>query len=394
MAINLKSRIKMKLIDILRIASGNLKRNKLRTVLTVSGVVVGVGAIVFLVSLGFGLQKLALEKIVSLEALKVITVTSGGKSEVPLDEKTVEKFKKIAGVKDVSPVTRSIASFKIGDKEAEQVVYGVKPEYMEMENIKISDGKALSGAEKEALVSKEIVANLGLNKEDILDKEIPYSYISLSGGKVEGNLRVVGIFEERGIYVPFGTIKNETNDFAAVKVKAEDKAYVPDVKKAIESMGLNTSVIKDQSKAINQVFYVVNIVLGGFGMIAFFVAAIGIFNTMTISLLERTHEIGVMKAIGGNSKDIAMIFITESALIGFLGGIFGLTTGWLFGFLLNLLVNFIATESGGEAITLFSIPAYFAVLTVFFSFFISTVAGIWPAKRAAKLNPLEALRYE
>lgn len=383
----------MKLIDILRIASGNLKRNRLRTVLTVSGVVVGVGAIVFLVSLGFGLQKLALEKIVSLEALKVITVTSGGKSEVPLDEKTVEKFKKIDGVKDVSPVTRSIASFKIGEKEAEQVVYGVKPEYIEMENIKISEGKTLSGAEKEALVSKEIVANLGLNKEDILDKEIPYSYTSLNG-KVEGSIKVVGIFEERGIYVPFGTIKSEVNDFAAVKVKVEEKTYVPDVKKTIESMGLNTSVIKDQSKAINQVFYVVNIVLGGFGMIAFFVAAIGIFNTMTISLLERTHEIGVMKAIGGNNKDIAMIFITESALIGFLGGVFGLTTGWLFGLLLNTLVNFIATESGGEAVTLFSIPVIFAILTVFFSFFISTVAGIWPAKRAARLNPLEALRYE
>src|SRR3990170_7192687 len=132
----------MKFLDILRIAVGNLKRNKLRTVLTISGVVVGVGAIVFLVSLGLGLQKLALEKIVSLEALKVITITSGGKLEVPLDEKTVDKFKKIEGVQDVSPITRNIASFKIGDKEAEQVVYGVKPEYMEMENIKISDGKS------------------------------------------------------------------------------------------------------------------------------------------------------------------------------------------------------------------------------------------------------------
>lgn len=384
----------MKIIDILRIASGNLKRNRLRTVLTVSGVVVGVGAIVFLVSLGFGLQKLALEKIVSLEALKVITVTSGGKSEVPLDEKMVEKFKKIEGVQDVSPITRSIASFKIGDKETEQVVYGVKPEYIEMENIKISDGKTLSGtAEKEALLSKEILTNLGLDKEDILNKEIPYTYTG-SNGKVDGSVRIAGIFEERGVYVPFDIIKSEANDFATIKVKVKDKTYVPNVKKAIESMGLNTLVIKDQSRAINQVFYIINIVLGGLGMIAFFVAAIGIFNTMTISLLERTHEIGVMKAIGGNSKDIALIFITESALIGLLGGILGLICGWFLGVLLNLMVNFIATESGGETVALFNIPIYFAVLTVFFSFFVSTVAGIWPAKRAAKLNPLEALRYE
>ena len=384
----------MKIIDILRIAVGNLKRNRLRTILTVSGVVVGVGAIVFLVSLGFGLQKLALEKIVNLEALKVITVTPGSKSEVPLNKSVTEKFQKIENVQDVSPIIRHVATFKIEGQEVEQVVYGVRPKYIAMENIKILEGESLSlDLEKEALLSKEILTNLSLNKEDVLGRNISYIYNG-SEGKVDGSIKVVGIFEERGIYVPFGTIQSDDGDFSAVRIKVKDKVYVPEVKKTIESMGLNTSIIKDQSEAINQVFYIVNIVLGGFGMIAFFVAAIGIFNTMTISLLERTHEIGVMKAIGGNSKDIAMIFVTESALIGLLGGIFGLTCGWFLGFLLNLLVNLIATQSGGEAVALFSIPPTFALLTIFFSFLISTVAGIWPARRAAKLNPLEALRYE
>lgn len=382
----------MKLFDILRTAAGNLKRNRLRTTLTVSGVVVGVGAIVFLVSLGFGLQKLALEKIVSLEALKVITVTNGGKAELPLDEKSVEKFKKLDNVTDVSAIARQIAKLKFDAIESEQVVYGVNPEFLEMENIKISAGRALEkNAEKEALVSKEILTNLSLKQEDVLNKEVLFTP---SGSSESTSLKVVGLFDERGIYVPSRVLKPDSSGFASVKVKLGDKSKVSDAKKAIESMGYNTSVIKDQSEAINRVFYVVNIVLGGFGMIAFFVAAIGIFNTMTISLLERTHEIGVMKAIGGNARDIALIFITESALIGFLGGFFGLSAGWIFGFLLNLLVNYLAAESGGEAVTLFYIPPAFSVLTIFFSFFISSVAGIWPAKRAAKLNPLEALRYE
>jgi putative ABC transport system permease protein len=382
----------MKLFDILRTAMGNLRRNRLRTILTVSGVVVGVGAIVFLVSLGFGLQKLALEKIVSLEALKVITITSGGKTETPLDEKAVEKFKKLDNVTDVSPITRQISKFTLAGIETEQVVYGIKPEYLEMENIKVSAGRALNkDAKDETLISKEILTNLSLKQEDVLDKEVSYS----SPGSTEtAKLKVVGLFDEKGIYVPSQVLKVDGEGFASVKIRVNDKTNVQEAKKAVESMGYNTSVLKDQSAAINQVFYVVNIILGGFGMIAFFVAAIGIFNTMTISLLERTHEIGVMKAIGGNSRDIAMIFITESALIGFLGGIFGLTAGWLFGFILNLLANFMATESGGEAVTLFEIPLMFSILTVFFSFFISSVAGIWPAKRAAKLNPLEALRYE
>jgi len=385
----------MKLIDIFRIAAGNLKRNRLRTTLTISGVVVGVGAIVFLVSLGFGLQKLALDKIVRLDALKVITVTPGGKTEGQLDDKIAEKFKLLDKVTAVSPTTRKLATFNIGGIESEQVMYGIKPEFLDMENIKLTDGRAFSSnsSSSEAIISKEILTNLGLTQDKVLNNDIKYSYDG-SDGRKSGVFKVAGIFDEKGIYVPFDVIKNQNETYAGIKVKVADKTDVPDVKKAIESMGFNTSVIKDQSESINQVFAIINIILGGFGMIAFFVAAIGIFNTMTISLLERTHEIGVMKAIGGNSKDVAMIFITESALIGLLGGIFGLTAGWFFGFLLNLLVNFMATESGGEASTLFDIPLTFSLLTVFFSFFISTVAGIWPAKRAAKLNPLEALRYE
>lgn len=385
----------MKLIDIFRIAAGNLKRNRLRTVLTVSGVVVGVGAIVFLVSLGFGLQKLALDKIVRLEALKVITVTSGSKTESQLNAGVVEEFGKISGVSATSPITRNIVNFKIGNIETEQVVYGIKPEFLDMENLKISTGQAFSSkdAKNEMIISKEILTNFGLNQDSVLGKDIDYTYAA-SGGEKKGTLKVVGLFDEKGVYAPFDVISGNNESYSSVKVKVADKSNVPEVKKTIESMGYNTSVIQDQSAAVNQVFAIINIVLGGFGMIAFFVAAIGIFNTMTISLLERTHEIGVMKAIGGNSKDIAMIFITESALIGFLGGIFGLSVGWFLGGLLNLLVNFMATESGGEAVSLFDIPLVFGILTIFFSFLVSTVAGIWPARRAAKLNPLEALRYE
>lgn len=384
----------MKFLDIMRIAAGNLKRNRLRTILTVSGVVVGVGAIVFLVSLGFGLQQLALEKIVNLEALKVITVTPGTKDESQLSDTVVQNVQKISGVTAVSPIKRVIFTFDFGKNKEEQVVYGVKPEYLDMENIKISAGGGFSSkdAKQEMIASNDILTELNLNQNDLLGKKINYLY---NGPNTQsGNLKVVGIFDDKGVYVPFNTIPNDNTPYSSIKVRVGNKKDVPAVKKTIESMGYNTSVIQDQSDAINQVFYIVNIVLGGFGMIAFFVAAIGIFNTMTISLLERTHEIGVMKAIGGNNKDIAMIFITESALIGFLGGLFGLTCGWLFGFLINLFVNFIATQSGGEAVTLFSIPMIFGFLTIFFSFLISTIAGIWPARRAAKLNPLEALRYE
>lgn len=152
--------------------------------------------------------------------------------------------------------------------------------------------------------------------------------------------------------------------------------------------------MKDTVDQINQIFIVIQWVLGGFGMIALMVAAIGIFNTLTIALLERTHEIGIMKAIGGRNTDVALVFTAEASMIGFFGGIIGLTGGWVMGVLINLLVNFVATSVGGTANYLFFTPVWFASFVVLFAFTISTIAGIMPAVRAAKLDPLEALRYE
>ncbi|MCL4387383.1 ABC transporter permease [Patescibacteria group bacterium] len=391
----------MKPWDIIFIAIGNLKRNKLRTLLTVSGVVVGIGAIVFLVSLGFGLQNLATEKIVKLDALKVITVTPGSQNDIGIDQKIIEKLQKVENVEAVSPIVRGLASFNYKTDtskdiiQIEQIIYGLDPKYFSLENIKITVGKNFSNDEaKEVLVSKEVLASNSLKPNDLLNKEFDFLLRTASDEKTI-KMKIIGLIDEKGIYAPIKVMEGDNVDqFASAKVKVNEKTNVPLTKKVIESFGFNTQVMPDQSKAVSQIFYIINIILAGFGMIALFVAAIGIFNTMTISLLERTHEIGVMKAIGGNDGDIAMIFICESALIGFLGGVFGLLGGVGIGWLINQMINFLATESGGESNILFVTPSVFSIITVVFSFIVSTIAGIWPARRASKLNPLEALRYE
>jgi putative ABC transport system permease protein len=182
--------------------------------------------------------------------------------------------------------------------------------------------------------------------------------------------------------------------YSEIKVKVAERKQVNTIRKTIESMGYPTTSVKDTVDQIDQAFIIIKSVLGGFGMVALFVAAIGIFNTMTISLLERTHEIGVMKAIGGRNRDVARVFTCEAAIIGLLGGLFGVLAGWALGLALNGLVNFIATSVGGEANDYFLLPIDFILIVIVFSFVVSTIAGIWPARRAAKLNPLEALRYE
>jgi len=400
----------MKWIDIIRMALGNLRRNKMRTFLTVAGVVVGIGAIVFLVSLGFGLQALMVRKVANLEALTVITVRPGNKEETTIKNETVDKFKSFGDVSEVSPVLSYPAQISETGKDAssETVMYGVTPKYFALEDIKIDYGKNMSGDDaKEAVISAASLKSLNLtNPDEVLGKELNFKIIQLdeTGNMKKSKesdtlkLKVVGMTKEDKVkygYVPLSVLKTLDGEvYSSVKVKVAQRTQVGATRKAIESMGFPTTSVKDTVDQIDQAFVIIKSILGGFGMIALFVAAIGIFNTMTISLLERTHEIGIMKAIGGRNKDIARMFTMEAALIGLMGGLVGVTAGWVFGQGMNGLVNYLATSVGGQANDMFETPWNFAVIVIVFAFLVSTFAGIWPAKRASKLNPLEALRYE
>ena len=389
-------------------AAGNLSRNRMRTTLTVAGVVVGIGAIVFLVSLGFGLQALMVSKVANLDALTVITVRPGNKEDTNITKGTIERFKSFEETIAVSPILSYPAQIEQKDTYSETVVYGLEPRYLEFEDLKVDYGKkSLNENSKEAIVSVASLKTLNLtNPDTVIGKELEFKIIQLdeSGNIKKGHederisFEIVGMTSDDQVkyaYVPISVVEAlNGQNYSSVKIKTAERNQVAGIRKAIESMGYPTTSVKDTVDQIDQAFVVVKVVLFSFGLIALFVAAIGIFNTMTISLLERTHEIGVMKAIGGRNKDVARIFTAEAAMIGLMGGLFGLGSGWLLGFALNSLVNFVATSVGGEANTYFQTPIDFAAIVVAFSFGVSTIAGIWPAKRAARLNPLEALRYE
>lgn len=398
----------MKLIDVTRLAAGNLKRNRQRSVLTISGVAIGISTIIFLVSLGFGLQMLSIQKLTQLEALTTVTVTPGNAASAKLTSQNVEKFKSIKGVDQVSS-TYSVPSYLTLDgKTTDSTSYILDPAFKDMESIRIKEGKSFSeNAKDEAVISKSILNVFDVkDAKSVLGKKIDINYIfseediEKEGFKAEfakGSLTVIGISDdEKGnIYVPVSNVSNVNfKYFYQSKVKVKDRTDIAVVRKEIDSFGFNTSSVEDKVSEIETIFLIVKITLGAFGMIALLVASIGIFNTMTIALLERTHEIGVMKAIGGTDKDIKRTFIFEVAIIGLLGGVIGVLSGVLSGFIVNWIVNRLAIAVGGEPNTLFYTPTIYMVLAVVGSFLISTAAGIYPAKRASKLNPIEALRYE
>lgn len=393
----------MKFIDIFRMAMGNLRRNRMRTVLTVAGVVVGIGAIVFLVSLGYGLQSLLISKTSNLEALTVIKVSPGKQADTVINDSALEKFRSVPGVKAVSPLREFISLIKAEGESASPVIYAVKKEYFPFEDIKIQKGAGFSADNaKEVIISQSALESLKINPEKAIGMELSFEGVRQQDGKSQTTsdgsikLKVVGVMTEKNAYVPLETLRQFSSEsYSSVKVKVEERNQVKEIMKTINSMGFQTTnTAGEQVAQIDNAFVVIRSVLGGFGLISLLVAAIGIFNTMTISLLERTHEIGIMKAIGGRSRDVALIFTMEAAIIGFMGGILGVASGWLLGEGINALMNFIASQVNGVKSDVFYTPLSFAGIVVLFSFLISTIAGIWPARRASKLNPLEALRYE
>lgn len=395
----------MKPIDVLRLSFGNLRRNMLRTVLTISGVVVGISTIVFLVSLGFGLQNLAVSKVANLDALTLLTVNASQKEGIVLNGEATEKFENIPGVIAVSPLLSYPAQIVTSEASGDTIAYGVNPKYFPLEDINADYGsKEFSGDDaNEAIVSVGSLKAVNLtDPATALGKEVTFKIIKVSeGDKKQENLvklKIVGITKEettKYAYMPINIInKFDGKVFNSVKVKSKDRDDMSEIRKTVESMGFPTTSVKDTVDQINQIFVVIQWVLGGFGMVALMVAAIGIFNTLTIALLERTHEIGIMKAIGGRNSDVALVFTAEASMIGLFGGTIGLAAGYVMGLLINLLINFVATSVGGTANPLFFTPIWFASFVVLFAFSISTIAGIMPARRAAKLDPLEALRYE
>lgn len=398
----------MKIIDILRLAFGNLRRNKLRTFLTVSGVVVGIGAIVFLVSLGYGLKDLATKKVANLDALTLLTVNPGNKEDTKLTEEAVEKFKKLPGINSISPIKSFPSQITLSQANSDSVLYGISSESLDTEeDAKSKWGPGLTkDSQKEIVVSKAVLKGISIeDPNQAIGKEISVKAIRLDeSGNVKDekgiilNLKISGVTAEEKIknsFVPISLFKGlDDSPYKSVKIKVEKRSQLTDTRKAIESMGYPTTSIKDTVDQIDRAFVVINSVLGGFGMIALLVAAIGIFNTMTISLLERTREIGIMKAIGGRDKDVARVFTTEASIIGLLGGLLGVFSGWILGVGINTLANIVASSVNGETNNFFYLPPIFSLMVVAFAFCVSTFAGVWPAKRAAKLDPLEALRYE
>jgi putative ABC transport system permease protein len=182
--------------------------------------------------------------------------------------------------------------------------------------------------------------------------------------------------------------------YATLTVRVKSPAQVQSVEAAIKQMGFAAFSLLDATRSLRVVFAVFDLLLGLFGSLALAVASLGIINTLVMAILERRREIGILKALGAADRDVRMLFFAEAGAMGLLGGIFGVTLGWLIGRALTFGANLYLRRQDLPPIDLSSVPWWMVAGAIAFSIAVSLAAGIFPASRAARLNPVEALRYE
>jgi ABC-type antimicrobial peptide transport system permease subunit len=577
----------IKRIDLIELSIRNMKAKKTRTVVTIGGMTIGIAAIVFLVSVGYGLQQMVVSRVARLEEMRQADISPQAGGLLKINDKTISDFKEVANVKAVLPLIAVVGRVSYQNSVTDLAVYGVTSDYLQESAIKPSSGKIfdsneivlsidsnevgmgevygtqtgevgeyiqdvdfkinpnawirvrespstkakilgftrrvegvqqgeevwgdeykdekdqpknkwlksdvllwkredcdttlsdcvggkylvlrdgqekqiqtegyfaeinltlegsnvvennkvlgvtdsqaldwveiaseagiledpgvkkvelLEVAKKQAVVNRAMLKVLGIKETEALGKQFEASFIVVgellddSSEKLESvpaQYTIIGITPEEKtplFYVPFIDLRTlGITNYSQIKLVVKDSQDLAKTRKQVEAMGYVTHSVADTVTQINSLFGTAKTILALLGMVALSVAALGMFNTLTVSLLERTREVGLMKAMGMKSSEVQELFLTESMIMGLSGGILGILAGFGIGKLLGVVLSFFAVFKGVGFVDVAYIPFSFIFLVVFLSLFVGVATGIYPAKRATKISALNALRYE
>jgi len=460
-------------LEIISLSYRNMKMKKSRVAITVGGMILGIGTIVLLVSIGYGLQELVTNRVTNLEEVKQVNVTTQIGSNLKLNSKVVSNIKEMSDAQFVIPIIESIGKIELNGSQIDTAVIGVQSSYFDKSSIKpvtgatfknddldtlnkskvipgkktadsttpvttpsvqgVEDQKASTNLDwvevpseievikqeeevqyilggdtkREVVVNRAALRVLGLAEDSSIGKKINVQLITTQGQVDETgtknvseqtSYKIVGVTPDDKtpvIYIPIVDLKSlGVTNYSQLKVGAPTEKALVDLRKKIESIGFNTASVADTINQINTLFGTIRFILGIFGSIALAVAALGLFNTLTVSLLERTREIGLMKAMGMRSYEIERVFLTESMIVGLFGGLIGLLVGFAIGKFIGLILTLVSLDKGLGFIDVAYIPTDFVFIVLILSLFVGVITGIYPARRAKKISALNALRYE
>ena len=262
-------------------------------------------------------------------------------------------------------------------------------------------------AKKQAVVNRAMLAVLGIKESEAIGKKFTASFVVVGDllsdptQKIESapaEYTIIGVTPEEKtpvFYVPFIDLRTlGITNYSQVKVVVKEQTDLAKVRKQVEAMGYVTRSVADTVEQINSLFATAKTILMLLGMVALSVAALGMFNTLTVSLLERTREVGLMKAMGMKSSEVQELFLTESMIMGVFGGILGIILGFILGKLAGIILSLFSVFKGIGFIDISYLPIPFVFVIIFLSLLVGIVTGIYPARRATKISALNALRYE
>ncbi|MFF2589221.1 ABC transporter permease [Peribacillus butanolivorans] len=383
----------------MKMAIRSIKTNKVRAFLTMLGIIIGVASVIVLVSIGQGSSQSVQEEINSL-GTNLLTVSVSDTDSVELTDDTIEQFKDLSGISEVAPVVTGRVYAKNGETSTQVSMTGTTSSYISVRDLELSQGRFLTDMETE-LRSKVVV--LGSDTADTLfENQKAVDQNVLIGGV---SYRVIGVLKSVGtsmgssgddvIIAPITTAKRATSSttIGTVYLKAENENIVE--RAMYQVQGTMTTLFPGQSDnysvsnqedlmdTMSSVSDTFTLMLGGIASISLLVGGIGIMNIMLVSVSERTKEIGIRKAIGANRKSILLQFLIEAVVLSCLGGLLGVGIGLGIAKLVSVVSSL--TISYSWSVTM---------MAFLFSIFIGVVFGVFPANKASKLNPIQALRHE
>ena len=390
----------MNLLQVVKLAIAGIRANKMRSILTMLGVIIGVAAVIVLVSIGQGATKSVTGRIQGLGSNLVSISIRSNQISQNISYEEVMAWQDRVGVAGVAPVVTGNVSLKYGNKKYDTNLEGTNAEYEQVRNTKVQAGRFILPID---LTFRQKVVLLGTTVVDeLFGPLIPFGQTIRINGV---NFKVVGVLEEKGaasfgsnddrVIIPFTSAQRLTGarGIRSVYVQAESPDSVNSVVAQLDNFLYRKSNqdadayrVNNQAEmlsTVNEVTGVLTLMLGGIAGISLVVGGIGIMNIMLVTVTERTREIGVRKAIGAKRSDILRQFLIEAVVVSGYGGIIGIMVGFLISAAVGTLMS-IDTAISPQIVG----------LSFGFSVLVGIVFGLYPANKAAKLNPIEALRFE
>lgn len=406
----------MRLWDILLEALQSLTANKVRSGLTILGIVIGVAAVIAMLGIGNGTKQGITEQIESL-GTNLLFVNSGGDAENPepltlRDAEAIQDRSKAPSVSNVAPILQSQVTASVAGESTYTSLIGVTPTYFEVQSVKIAEGSAIlerhvTNYETVVILGSEVAEDLFNRTSDLVGEKVRLN------GQV---FTVIGVLESAGgtsfgsqdnrVLVPLSSAqvrlasRSVPDEVSMIYVQAKDSESVETAMEEVarilrarhrRNLGTDDFEIRSTQSFLETASTITSIMtafLGGIAGVSLLVGGIGIMNIMLVTVVERTREIGLRKAVGARRMDILIQFLLESLLLSLSGGVIGI----LFGYAICFLIDRLATMSGtsiNPVITLDSI-----LMATLFSLAVGIFFGLYPANRAAGLEPVEALRSE